>query len=255
MHDSISPRYKMDLMGKIKNIIEESYKSSDAIENYFNFNLKQYLPFLPDNMIEYVSYGTGHGDWFVNTEKTLYNIADKMPELLIKMAIDLDIEVPGFIPMIPQFKIEIENDFDMAHSNFVKALKNVYDDPAMSVMLCNTTLESIIKEIIKDERLNVEYDKKDTLEKLIKKILKAFKLEPVALPTDIKKIGNGLISVSQGVEALRSDNSPAHGKTSEDYVVDNPIYAELVVNSVATVGIFLIKFYKKNYHLRSDSGD
>ncbi len=39
----------------------------------------------------------------------------------------------------------------------------------------------------------------------------------------------------------------SHGKTGEDYIIDDPMYAYLVVNSVTTVGMFLKDFYQKKY--------
>ena len=67
------------------------------------------------------------------------------------------------------------------------------------------------------------------------------------MPQEIRTICSSLISVSGTIEDLRSAKTIAHGKSSTDYVVSNPLYAELIVNSVASVGLFLQNYYTKNY--------
>jgi len=38
-----------------------------------------------------------------------------------------------------------------------------------------------------------------------------------------------------------------HGKTAEDYIIDDPLYAKFIVNSVTTIGLFLLNFYGSKY--------
>jgi len=38
-----------------------------------------------------------------------------------------------------------------------------------------------------------------------------------------------------------------HGKTTEDYIISDPLYAYLVVNSVTTIGLFLKSYYIKKF--------
>ena len=148
----------------------------------------------------------------IDLKKTLHQIDG---ETLLKMAIDLGLETPDFIPSIPTFKNNLKSSYETAAQTFDKAFCNVEKDPNLAVGLANSALESIIKEILKDERLQVEYNDKDTLSKLIKNICKAFRFN--------------------------------NGKTQDDIIIDDPLCAYFIVNAVSTVGLFLLNYYKEKY--------
>lgn len=78
-------------------------------------------------------------------------------------------------------------------------------------------------------------------------ILKEFNLTNTEHPKEIKTIGNSLLSINQAIEKLRSEKTNFHGKTNEDYLIDDPIYTYFVINSVSTVGLFLNTFYKRKF--------
>ena len=59
-------------------------------------------------------------------------------------------------------------------------------------------------------------------------------------------------SIGQTIDDLRSDKATAHGKLGEEYVVDEPLWAALAVNTCATVGIFLWELFNKKYKLVED---
>jgi len=65
------------------------------------------------------------------------------------------------------------------------------------------------------------------------------------LNENIRNIGSGLLNSSKAIEAIRSSHTEAHG--TEDEIISDPIYAMLVVNSVSTVGLFLLNYYEKHY--------
>ena len=46
---------------------------------------------------------------------------------------------------------------------------------------------------------------------------------------------------------LRSDKTIFHGKTDDNNIVENPLYAYFIVNSVSAIGLFLLSFYKEQY--------
>ena len=107
-------------------------------------------------------------------------------ELLLKIAIDLGIDTPDFIPMIPTFKNEIKGSYDTANSTFDKAFKLIYEDPSTAIGLANSALESIFKHILSDTRISINWNKNDTL--------------------------------CQSIEKLRSDKTLFHGKQNEDII-------------------------------------
>ena len=168
-------------------------------------------------------------------------------EILLKIAIDLGADTPDFIPSIPTFKNELKAEFKTAYDTFIKAFKQIETDPSLAVGLANSALESIIKEILKDERLQSKITGKETLYKLVNIILKEFNLTNTDNPKEIKTIGNSLISACQAIEKLRSEKTDFHGKTDEDYLLSEPIYTYFIVNSVTTVGLFLNSYFKTKY--------
>lgn len=169
-------------------------------------------------------------------------------ETLLKMAIDIGVETPDFIPSIPIFRNEIKSSFETASATFERAYKQIEEHPDIAVGLANSALESIIKEIHKDERLGTKTKDGETLYGLAQNLLKEFQIYPNSdLPVEIKTMGSALLSASQSIEKLRSEKTNFHGKTNDDYFIRDPLYAYFVVNSVATVGLFLNSFYRKKY--------
>ena len=113
--------------------------------------------------------------------------------------------------------------------------------------MANSTLEGILKEILKDDifKKNISEFSNKTLYELTNQILKELSLFPIGnMPNEIKGIGSSMLSMNKNIEQLRSNKSRFHGKLSEEIFIDNPIYAYFIVNSITTIGLFLISFYK-----------
>jgi hypothetical protein len=219
------------------------YKSYEDVANY-----------LDKWHIVYDCYGDNENFYFyfkdeerkkLDVKKTLHHIDG---ETLLKIAIDLGVETPDYIPSIPVFKNELKSSYETASQTFEKAFKNVEEDPSLAVGLANSALESIIKEILKDDRIDVEWNEKDTLSNLVKSICKAFKLTTDAeMPNEIKTISSSLMNACKAIDDLRSDKTIFHGKMDSNYVVAEPLYAYFIVNAVSTVGLFLLNFYKLRF--------
>ena len=164
----------------------------------------------------------------IDVKKTLHSIDG---ETLLKMAIDLGVETPDFIPSIPVFKNELKSDFETASQTFEKAYKNVEEDPSLAIGLANSALESIIKEILSDNRVNIQHNEKDTLSKLISTICKAFRLNVdsscpteirTTLPSDVSELASRAsmeLGRTQGVsnELWRLYTRPKDRKRRTDY--------------------------------------
>lgn len=176
---------------------------------------------------------------------TLHNING---ETLLKIAIDIGVETPDFIPSIPVFRNEIKSSFETANATFEKAFKQIEEHPDMAIGLVNSALERIIKEILKEERITTKPKDGETLYGLAQNLLKELQLFPSSeLPIEIKIIGSSLLSTCQGVEKLRSEKTNFHGKANGDYFIEDPMFAYFVVNSVTTVGLFLNSYYKRKF--------
>jgi hypothetical protein len=166
---------------------------------------------------------------------------------LLKIAIDLGVDTPDFIPSIPTFKNQLKSDYKNAYDTFTKAYRQIETDPSTAVGLANSALESIIKEILKDERISSKLSGGETLYKLTSIILKVFNITNEDHPKEIKIIGNSLLAINQTIEKLRSEKTNFHGKTTDDYLINDTIYTFFIVNSVATVGLFLNSYYKTKF--------
>ena len=177
MNDLISPKYQMELVGNIENALWNEFTDSKYT------NVRHYL-----EKWQCVTYRDGYGNEeynfdIINQSKnsnidlktTLHKIDG---ETLLKIAIDLGVDTPDFIPLIPIFKNELKSDYSTAYDTFIKAYKQIETDPSLAVGLANSALESIIKEILKDNRLNSKIERKETLYKLTGIILKEFSLFP-----------------------------------------------------------------------------
>lgn len=230
----ISPKYRVSIIKDIEKAIWDTYNSYAQVYMYmtgwhqyhdfkFEFDIKNNIALVP----------------------TLNNIDS---ETLLKIAIDLGVDTPDFIPSIPTFRNEIKAEYSTASTTFEKAYKFIESEPETAIGLANSALESIIKEILKDSRITTQWKESDTLYSLTKSLLKEFKMLPTSdMPEEIKTIGSSLAVIAQGIEKLRSDKTLFHGKTDDDYVISDPMYVYFVVNSVCTVGMFLRSFYKKHY--------
>lgn len=242
--DKISPKYQMDLVEKIDRVIWEIFPSYQKVEFYI--------------MKWHVEDGDWNSSWenfyIVRKEENKINLLPTLHgmdgELLLKIAIDLGIETPDFIPSMPIFRNEIKSSYSTASATFEKAFKDIEEHPDVAIGLANSALESIIKEILKNDTIKNKIQTSKTLYDQTVAILKEFSLFPNAdMPKEIRTIGSSLLNINQNIEILRSEKTTFHGKTQDDYLINDSIYTYFVVNSLATVGLFLMSFYKKKITL------
>ncbi|MFN4084715.1 MAG: abortive infection family protein [Spirosomataceae bacterium] len=240
MNELISPKYQMKLAAEVEKAVWDEYGSSKNVRYYIE---------------KWHEYDDKYNNWenfsvVIKDDKNidLNATIHSMPgDILLKVAIDLGVDTPDFIPSIPTFKNEIKSEYKTAYDIFTKAFKQIESDPSTAIGLANSALESIIKEILKDERIKSKIKRNETLYQLSSIILKEFNFTSTEHPKEIKTIGNSLLTANQAIEKLRSEKTNFHGKTSDDFLIEDTIYAYFIVNSVATVGQFLIKFYKTKY--------
>ncbi len=239
MSEMISPKYLMKLVKEVNDAIFAEYKSYKDVRFYidkwhheereWNNHWENFSIYLKDSKE-------------IDLPKTLHEIGG---ELLLKIAIDMGVETPDFIPSIPVFRNEIKASYETASATFERAFKQIEEHPDIAVGLANSALESIIKEILKDERISSKVNTRTTLYALVSDTLKVFQIFPGSeLPSEMKTIGSSLLSIGQSIETLRSDKTDFHGKTGEDYKIKDPLYAYFVVNSVTTVGLFINSYYR-----------
>ena len=233
----ISPKYIMKLVEQIDKVLWKEFIGYKNVEFYIK--KWQVCDFNSCNFD--IAYENGN----INLKETLHGIDG---HIILKIAIDLGIETPQFISSIPMIKNVLKVNYSTAFDSFDKAIKQIEVNPDVSVGLANSTLESIIKHILEHDEVRVQWNEKDTLYKLTESILKQFQMFPNnSMPIEIKTIGSSLLNISKSIEDLRSDKTTMHGKLSKDYIINDPIYAYLIVNIIASIGLFLIGFYEKKY--------
>lgn len=239
MNDLISPKYQMKLTKDVEDGIWKEYSSYKQVRNYIekwhehdgqNYDWENFPLILNDDKID--------------LNATLHSVPG---EILLKIAIDLGVDTPDFIPSIPTFKNSIKSDYKTAYDTFTKAYKQIETDPSTAIGLANSALESIIKEILRDDRIANKIKGTETLYKLSSIILKEFNLTDTEHPKEIKTIGNSLLAINQAIEKLRSEKTNFHGKTNDDYLIEDSMYTYFIINSVSTVGLFLNTFYKTKF--------
>jgi len=243
MENAISPKYLMKLIANIENEIRWQFDLNTIhfyIEKWHEDNNTYDLNSYWENFTIY-----RYSNDSIDLTKTLNNIDTNT---LLKIAIDLGVDTPDFIPSIPTFRNEIKAEYSSASSTFESAFRKIESEPNIAIGLANSALESIIKEILKDGRINSKIKANKTLYDLSSEILKVFQLFPNSdMPEEIKTIGSSLLAISKGIEKLRSDKTDFHGKTNDDYKIEDPIYTYFVVNCVTTVGLYLNSYYKTKF--------
>lgn len=242
----LRPKYKMELLERMEKKIWEEYKSYSKVEAYLNefYKIDYNDKFNECENMQICKKQDGN----IDLHKSL---ASMNFDTMISMAIDLEIPVPTVLPAFPTFTRTLaEGEFgtSLAYDNFMKAYKLVYEEPEQAISLANSALETIIKHILADKRIKVEYNSKDTLGKLTEAILKEFGYFPTKdMQNNVRNIGSSLLCIANEIENMRSEETFAHGKGKTDYVVDDNLYSVYIVNSVITVGMFLISFYDNKY--------
>lgn len=249
MNELISPKYQMKLVSDVENALWDYFETSKY------YNVEKYIEKwqIYEDRTTDTGFNLGWSPQFeikkqengnIDLKSTLHNIDGGT---LLKIAIDLGVDTPDFIPSIPKFRNTLKTDYSTAYDTFTKAYKQIESDPSTAIGLANSALESIIKEILKDERIKSKIKGTETLYKLSSLILKEFNFTSTEHPKEIKTIGNSLLTANQAIEKLRSEKTNFHGKTNEDLLIEDTIYAYFIVNSVTTIGLFLNMFYKTKY--------
>ncbi|MXV52591.1 hypothetical protein GS399_16580 [Pedobacter sp. HMF7647] len=250
MNELISPKYQMRLVEEVENALWNMFDTS----KYYNVEkyIEKWQVF--ENRYSDTGYHYGWSPQFeikkqknnsgIDLKSTLHSLDG---DTLLKIAIDLGVDTPDFIPSIPTFKNVLKSDFKTAYDTFNKAYKQIETDPSTAVGLANSALESIIKEILKDDRIASKINGGETLYKLSSIILKEFNLTDDQHPKEIKTIGNSLLVINQSIEKLRSEKTNFHGKTDDDYLLNDTIYTYFIINTVTTVGLFINSYYRTKY--------
>lgn len=248
-YSDISPKYLMELIPKVEKALW------DLFDNAKYQNVRRYIEKWHEEYNSYNSWDDNENFHIFfkneqNTEIDLVETLHKIPkDILIKVAIDLGIDTPSFLPIVSEFKNVLKDENQSAYKNFTRAIKNVYDNPDQAVSLASSTLEGIIKTILTNESFKDKKSiKNKPLTKLVGTIVKELGFDDkTKCPPELITIASQLRSIGTTIDDLRSDKTTAHGKAHNEYVVDDPLWAAFIVNTSASLGLFLWEYFEKKY--------
>lgn len=250
-YDSLSPKYTMELIPKIAEALWSLFTNSkyQNVRRYVEkWHSGEWTGWNGEEWSEnfHIHFKDEETKREIDLDETLHG----MPaDILIKIAIDLGIDTPGFLPAIPTFKNVLKDQNQSAYQNFMRASKSVSADPDNAVALASSTLEGIAKTILEHEVFADSRDKLKNLSltRLIIEIVKKFKLEDKDAPAEIFSLAKQLRGIGSTLDDLRSDKTTAHGKGSKDYVIDDPLWATFSVNIVTSLGLFMWEYFNKKF--------
>ena len=136
-----------------------------------------------------------------------------------------------------------EFEFESIESEFERALNNVQTSPREAVSAASNILEAFCKIYIEIEGLTSP--QKQDLKSLWIIVRRDLGFDAKELEDrDLQQIITGLISITEGIGALRTHASSAHGSGSRGYKLE-PRHARLAIHSAHSVTMFCIETWKK----------
>lgn len=126
---------------------------------------------------------------------------------------------------------------------FSRALENLHSNPREAVSAACNIIESTFKIYIADEGLNPPA--KQDLQGLWKVVRDSLGMDAKSIEDeDLKRILSGLYSITDGIGALRTHASSAHGAGRKIYTL-KPRHARLAINSAHTLTMFIIESWEE----------
>lgn len=136
-----------------------------------------------------------------------------------------------------------ERDTASIDQEFSRALTNVESSPREAVSAASNILESVCKVYIAEEGL--EMPAKQDLKPVWTIVRKHLGFDPsVVEDQDLQQVLSGMISVVDGIGALRTHASSAHGAGKKPYKLE-PRHARLAVHSAHTVALFILESWRR----------
>jgi len=136
-----------------------------------------------------------------------------------------------------------DRDLSSIDEEFSRALKNVEASPREAVSAASNILECVCKVYIAEEGLDVPA--KQDLKPIWTVVRKHLGFDPGTIEDrDLQQILSGLISITEGIGALRTHASSAHGAGQKIYKLEAR-HARLAIHSAHTVALFILESWQK----------
>lgn len=135
-----------------------------------------------------------------------------------------------------------ERDLPAIDQEFTRALSNVDQSPREAVSAASNILESVCKIYIADRGLDMPA--KQDLKPVWTVVRRDLGFDPGAVEDqDLQVILTGLLAVVEGIGALRTHASSAHGAGKKQYKLE-PRHARLAIHGAHTVALFILESWK-----------
>ena len=136
-----------------------------------------------------------------------------------------------------------KTDYASVNQEFDRALKNVEISPREAISASCNILESIFKIYIEEHSLLVP--KKQDLQSLWKVVRDDLGIDPTRIEDrDLLEILSGIFATVNGIGALRTHASSAHGAGKKIYNL-KPRHARLAIHSAHTLATFILESWHK----------
>ena len=136
-----------------------------------------------------------------------------------------------------------ERDMPAVEAEFERALENADKSPREAVSAASNILESLCKQYIADRQL--EMPAKQDLKPVWNVVRKDLGLDPSRVEDqDLQTILTGLFAVVDGIGALRTHASSAHGAGLRPYKLQ-PRHARLAIHAAHTVTLFILESWDR----------
>lgn len=136
-----------------------------------------------------------------------------------------------------------EKDIPSLDHEFTRALSNVDTNPREAVSAASNILETVCKVYIEEQGLDMPA--KQDLKPVWTVVRKDLGFDPsVVEDQDLQVILTGLFAVVDGIGALRTHASSAHGGGKKQYKVE-PRHARLAIHAAHTVALFVLESWKR----------
>jgi hypothetical protein len=134
-------------------------------------------------------------------------------------------------------------DLPGVEKEFQRALSSVESDPPAGVTAACSLLESLFKMYLEDNGLALPA--KQTISDLFKAVRAHLGIDPSQVAEeDLRRILSGLISVADGIGALRTHAGSAHGYGRKSYRLE-PRHARLAINAAHSLAVFVIETWSR----------
>jgi hypothetical protein len=138
-------------------------------------------------------------------------------------------------------------DIPSIEEEFRRALTKINAKPREAVSAACNILESVFKIYIQDNALSLP--QKQDLHGLWKIVVEQLGFDPKSIEDDdLRKVLSGMFSTINGIGALRTHASSAHGAGRKNYKL-KPRHARLAVNASHTLVLFIIETWDEKIKL------